>query len=152
MHRDKSTIFATTEPQRKWWEIEHSDGRSPGADLTSFHPIRLRLKRRLLWFHFNGKGSQVSTYEKSSRKGKGPTWQSVAHSPDGRHIISGSCDTTIRIWDAETGASVGKPLKRHIHTKFVHWWCSWSASKRACFINACNIVYFSFVDVSQLYC
>jgi WD40 repeat protein len=33
---------------------------------------------------------------------------SVAYSPDGRHIISGSRDKTIRIWDAETGAAVGK--------------------------------------------
>jgi hypothetical protein len=28
---------------------------------------------------------------------------SVAYRPDGRRIISGSCDSTIRIWDAESG-------------------------------------------------
>ena len=38
---------------------------------------------------------------------------SVAYSPDGRHVISGSADETIRIWDAETGAEVGKPLNGH---------------------------------------
>ena len=38
---------------------------------------------------------------------------SVAYSPDGRRIISGSWDDTIRIWDAETGAAVGNPLKGH---------------------------------------
>ena len=38
---------------------------------------------------------------------------SVAYSPDGRHIISGSSDHTIRIWDAKTGAPVGDPLKGH---------------------------------------
>ena len=37
--------------------------------------------------------------------------QSVAYSPDGRYIISGSYDKTIRIWDAETGAAVGSPLQ-----------------------------------------
>jgi hypothetical protein len=37
-----------------------------------------------------------------------PMGVSVAYSPDGRHIISGSYDKTIRIWDAETGAAVGK--------------------------------------------
>jgi WD40 repeat protein len=37
----------------------------------------------------------------------------VAYSPDGQHIISGSSDCTIRIWDAETGAPVGKPLVGH---------------------------------------
>ena len=39
--------------------------------------------------------------------------ESVAYSPDGYHIISGSDDHTIRIWDAETGAQVGDPLEGH---------------------------------------
>src|ERR1700679_3962633 len=30
---------------------------------------------------------------------------SVCYSPDGQHLISGSSDNTIRIWDAETGAA-----------------------------------------------
>jgi len=38
---------------------------------------------------------------------------SVAYSPDGRYIVSGSSDNTIRIWDAKTGASVGDLLKGH---------------------------------------
>src|SRR5258706_456731 len=37
----------------------------------------------------------------------------VAYSPNGRHIISGSYDHTIRIWDAKTGVAVGDPLKGH---------------------------------------
>ena len=40
---------------------------------------------------------------------------SVAYSPDGRYIISGSKDSTIRIWDAKTGAAVGEPLKGHTY-------------------------------------
>ncbi len=44
---------------------------------------------------------------------------SVAYSPDGRHITSGSKDCTIRIWDAKTGTAVGSPLKGH--TEWV--WC-----------------------------
>jgi WD40 repeat protein len=46
---------------------------------------------------------------------------SVAYSPDGRHIISGSHDRTIRIWDAETSDAVGKPLKGHTD-------CVWSVT------------------------
>jgi WD40 repeat protein len=38
---------------------------------------------------------------------------SVAYSPNGQHIISGSRDKTIRIWDAETGAAVGGLLEGH---------------------------------------
>jgi WD40 repeat protein len=37
----------------------------------------------------------------------------IAFSPDGRRIASGSRDCTIRLWDAETGAVVGEPLRGH---------------------------------------
>ena len=38
---------------------------------------------------------------------------SVAYSPDGRHIVSGSDDETIQLWDAQTGGQVGNPLQGH---------------------------------------
>jgi WD40 repeat protein len=38
---------------------------------------------------------------------------SVAYSPCGKWIISGSYDHTVRIWDAATGAAVGSPLRGH---------------------------------------
>lgn len=37
----------------------------------------------------------------------------VAVSPDGRRIVSGSYDKTLRIWDAETGAAFSEPLIGH---------------------------------------
>ncbi len=38
---------------------------------------------------------------------------SVAISPDGQKIATGSVDTTARLWDAATGGPIGKPL-RHV--------------------------------------
>ncbi|KIK66981.1 hypothetical protein GYMLUDRAFT_915410 [Collybiopsis luxurians FD-317 M1] len=39
--------------------------------------------------------------------------QSVAFSPDGKRIVSGSGDETVRIWNAETGTPIGEPLQGH---------------------------------------
>ena len=38
---------------------------------------------------------------------------SVAFSPDGRHIVSGSYDSTLQVWDAQTGEQVGNPFQGH---------------------------------------
>ncbi|KIO01502.1 hypothetical protein M404DRAFT_149928, partial [Pisolithus tinctorius Marx 270] len=38
---------------------------------------------------------------------------SVAFSPDGNRIVSGSDDNTVRIWDAKSGDQIGSPLKGH---------------------------------------
>ena len=32
--------------------------------------------------------------------------ESVAYSPDGKHIVSGSRDNTVKIWDAQSGEEV----------------------------------------------
>ncbi|KAJ7202947.1 quinon protein alcohol dehydrogenase-like superfamily [Mycena haematopus] len=39
--------------------------------------------------------------------------RSVAYSANGKRIVSGSDDCTVRIWDAETGAALREPLEGH---------------------------------------
>lgn len=41
---------------------------------------------------------------------------SVACSPDGKHIVSGSKDQTVQLWDIETGEVITRPFKGHTHT------------------------------------
>ncbi|KAG8857862.1 hypothetical protein FRB96_005581 [Tulasnella sp. 330] len=43
----------------------------------------------------------------------GKSW-CIAWSPDGKTIVSGSDDNTLRFWDASTGAPIGEPLEGHI--------------------------------------
>lgn len=38
---------------------------------------------------------------------------SVAFSPDGNYVVSGSTDETVRIWDVKAGTQVGEPLRGH---------------------------------------
>ena len=38
---------------------------------------------------------------------------SIVYLPNGARVVTGSYDNTIRIWDAESGATVGEPLTGH---------------------------------------
>jgi len=44
---------------------------------------------------------------------------SVAYSPDGKHIASGSSDSTVKVWDAATGEEVSHRVC--INCCCVHW-------------------------------
>ena len=83
---------------------------------------------------FSPSGSKVSEYflqqfpnTFSVLNGQDPHWPallsvleghtsavlSVAFSPDGKYVVSGSWDKTIRVWDAEKGNTVSGPFEGH---------------------------------------
>ena len=39
----------------------------------------------------------------------------VAFSPDGKHVVSGGSDKTVRVWNSETGEVVHRRLEGHTH-------------------------------------
>jgi WD40 repeat protein len=77
--------------------------------LSRWAPHHLRILRS----HHSNLGCQTGAAVGNPLKGH-TDGASVAYSPDGRHIISGSDDRTIRIWDASRG-----------------WYCSRQASRGA---------------------
>ena len=46
-------------------------------------------------------------------KGHTAAVTSVAFSPDGKRIVSGSQDKTVKVWDAETGTENAHPQGAH---------------------------------------
>ena len=56
-------------------------------------------------------------------RGHSDTVRSVAYSPDGKHIVSGSVDKTVKIWDSSTGKEViDLVCHRPIVCCCVHWY------------------------------
>ena len=59
---------------------------------------------------------------------KGPVL-SVAFSPDGRRIVSGSGDSSVRIWDAESGAELQRLVGHEVWVSSVAVQPRWSAHR-----------------------
>ncbi|TFK35295.1 hypothetical protein BDQ12DRAFT_572061, partial [Crucibulum laeve] len=58
-------------------------------------------------------GEPLRAHENWPLRGHNNSVNSVAFSADGRHIVSGSDDQTVRLWDAETQQPIGEPLCGH---------------------------------------
>ncbi|KIK23227.1 hypothetical protein PISMIDRAFT_63421, partial [Pisolithus microcarpus 441] len=58
-------------------------------------------------------GHKEWTVTQLALEGHSSEVNSVAFSPDGKRIVSGSHDKTVRIWDFERGVQIGSPLQGH---------------------------------------
>ena len=52
------------------------------------------------------KYGEVTLNPKCTLRGHSGYVFSVAYSPDGKHIVSGAYDKTVKIWDAQSGEEV----------------------------------------------
>ncbi|KAG9090744.1 hypothetical protein FRC06_000894 [Ceratobasidium sp. 370] len=85
--------------------VELFDADIPRPECVTFSPDGGRIASNCIWDTQTGR-KVVETFGDSA-----PT--SLAYSPDGSHLVSGSSDHTICIWDSHTGSVLAGPFRGH---------------------------------------
>jgi WD40 repeat protein len=81
--------------------------------LSHFHLMANGLRLALMTNPFASGMLRLVRWSLGPSKATRAPVSSVAFSPDGKRIASGSSDKSIRVWDAETGEMVSGPFEGH---------------------------------------
>jgi WD40 repeat protein len=104
------------ELQKRLRNNDFSELNFSGLDLSniSLFPYQVPNTTTLRLPHYADKMTGTMFSERTfSAEGHLNSICAVTVTPDGKRIISGSRDKTIRIWDLESGAPIGKPIEGH---------------------------------------
>ncbi|CAE7102572.1 unnamed protein product [Rhizoctonia solani] len=128
--RTRSGSISTGRPSTSTWEAERvplpDDTFSECQEPTSTGPHYVRLGNTDLQIYTRTGDSDIfssamgwsdvprdGTPNEYSLEGHGDLVWSAGFSPDGKSVVSGSDDNTIRIWDACGSLPIGQPLRGH---------------------------------------
>ena len=108
------------ELQRRLHKCDFSKLDFSAIDLSeiSLYPYRINNTSIKLPNNADKMAKTILSEKTFSAEGHSASVYAVTITPDGKHIISGSWDHTIRVWDLETKAPIGKPLEGHTSSVF----------------------------------
>ena len=124
----KTLLSAGQDRTLRLWDIATGSPIGPplalpeSADALAFHPdgALLAYSRCARWEKTWCTGGEAVLWDIASARPTGPPLaghegivESLAFSPDGQTLASGSWDTTIRLWSTATGEPIGPPLEGH---------------------------------------